>query len=321
MIEAVLYKHLQEQTVALEPYLATYCGKMAIFNQEAPADTDPGWGMDEEYNPDFGYGYEEDDEDEESEKESQYGRIVFALDLSEDPERIYSGTLAVDIQCENGRQVPEEMEPIVRELIDGYFFSTGDTTIAAQWSASNYFTEPTEKIVGVTLTFGLLAFPKQTTIEPDPIRLINKWTKEELTKILDTEITVIGHDSMEDAWKPTAKRPAIYWRLANTGSCNWIPDTYNCSWRTAVVFGHIIAPEKDVCGIIVRTIANVLTLKKRLIFEDVSPLMVDRNIRINLGNDEFRTGQITIDATYGILLERTPATLLMHPSVNGKEVK
>ena len=298
MIEAALYTHLQSQNEVLSPYLTRYSGAMAIFNQEAPADTDKRWE-----NP-----------------KSQYGRIVYAVDLNDDPERKYSGNLIVDVQCEDGKQIPEEIEPIVRDLIDGYFFSTSETTMSAQWNASNYFTEPTEKIVGVTLTFGLLAFPRQTTIEPDPIRLINKWTKEELTKAIGKEIAVIGHDALEDAWKPTNEKPAVYWRLANTDKCNWIPDTYSCCWRTAVVFGHIIVPDKDVCAIIARTIANVLTLKKRLIFEDVSPLMVDRNIRVNLGNDEFRVGQITMDATYGILTERIESSLLVNPNITGKEV-
>ena len=314
MIEAVLLKHLQSQEDKLSPFLATYYGKMAIFNQSAPADTDIGWGVEQGYEPDPEY-----EDEEELEKYSQYGRIIFAVDLSEDPERIYSGTLAVDVQCEDGMQVPEEMEPIVRELIDGYFFSTSDITFAAQWSASNYFTEPTEKIVGVTLTFGLLAFPKQTTIEPDPIRLINKWTKEELTKIIDRDIIVIGCDALNEAWKPTAETPAIYWRLASTDKCSWIPDTFNCSWRTAVVFGHIITPDKDVCGIIARYIGRTLTRKKRLIFEDISPLMVDRNIRINLGSDEFRTGQITIDATYGLLAEQAPYNPVKNISIEEKE--
>lgn len=278
MIEAALQQHLQSQTKILSPYLTTYSGMMAIFNQEAPPDTDGRW-----------------------EKKSQYGRIIYAVDLSDDPERKYSGTLVVDVQCENGKQIPEEMEPIVRELIDGYFFSTPETTIAAQWSASNYFTEPTEKVVGVTLTFGLLAFPKQTTIEPDPIRLINKWTKEELPTIIGKEIHVIGHDELEPAWKPTAENPAIYWRLSATNPCSWIPDTYHCSWRTATVYGHILCPDKNMTTNIARNITNTLTMKKRLIFEDVSPLMVDRNIRINLASDEFRTGQITLEATYGLL--------------------
>lgn len=297
MIEAVLFNHLQKQNKSLEPYLAKYAGKMAIFNQEAPNDQDPNWG-----------------------EGSQYGRIVYALDLSDDPQRKYSGTLAVDVCCEKGLQEPEMLEPIVRALIDGYFFSTKEITLAAQWSASNYFTEPTDEIIGVTLTFGLLAFTKQTTIEPDPIALFNKWTRNELQKALQKEVRIIGYDTMEEAWKPTNEAPAIYWRLATIGPCGWIPDTYNCSWHTAVIHGHIMAPDKDITAIVTRTIDNILTIKKRLIFEDMSPLMVDRNIRVNLENDQLRVGQITIDATFGIL--RTYAhNPINHISVNGKEVQ
>ena len=281
MIEEALYKHLHSQTDKLSQFLATYDGKMAIFNQEAPADTSEKWGAG-----------------------SQYGRIVFALDLSEDPERKYSGTLAVDVCCEDGKQFPEEMEPIVRSVIDGYFFSTEGLTIAAQWSASNYFTTPTEKVVGVTLTFGLLAFHQQSTIYPDPIALFNAWTRKELERALNAKIHIIGYDTMEEAWKPTKENPAIYWRLDTITSCNWIPDTYHCSWHTAVIYGHIFTGDKNQNATIARSIDNILTLKRRLIFDDYSPLMVDRNIRINLGSDEFRVGQITIDATFGIL--RTP---------------
>lgn len=295
MIEKALYEHLQSQTDLLEKHLATYCGKMAIFNQEAPDDHDPGWGS-------FGEEeYEYEDDDEVSEPESQYGRIVFALDLSDDPQRKYSGTLAVDVMCEDGAQIPEELEPIVRQLIDGYFFSEEDLTISAQWSASNYFTQPTEKVVGVTLTFGLLAFTKQTTNDPDPIALINAWTKDELDKMLGKPVRVIGCDHMESAWKPTNENPAIYWRLDNITPCGWIPDTYNCSWKTAIVYGHVLAGDKNENAKIARIIDNTLTLKKRLIFDDDAPLMVDRNIRVNLGNDQLRVGQIVLEATYGIL--------------------
>lgn len=278
MIEQALYEHLQKQEDILSPYLARHNGRMAIFNQEAPADTDNGW-----------------------DSESQYGRLVFAMDLKEDPQRQYSATLAVDVCCENGRQAPEELEPIVRELIDGYFFSNEEQTLAAQWSASDYFTEPTDKIIGVTLTFGLLAFPKQTTIEPDPIALFNSWTRSEFEKTLGKTIRIIGYDTMEAAWKPTTDNPAIYWRLDNITSCNWIPDTYNCSWHTALIYGHLLTGDKNENGVIARQLDNILTMKRRLIFEDMSPLMVDRNIRINLGNDQLRVGQIAIDATYGIL--------------------
>ena len=302
MIETVLYEHLQKNTGKLAKYLAEYNGKMAVFNQVAPPDTDRGWNNP---NPEWdreNYWYDEDEDEEEiEESKSQYGRIVFAVELSEDTERKYSGTLAVDVLCEDGVQLPEEMEPIVRKLIDGYFFSTEEITMAAQWSASNYFTDPTEKVVGVTLTFGLLAFPHQSTVRPDPIALINKWTNEEFHMMIPENIKVIGVDSIGEAWKPTNKEPAIYWRLSAINPCGWIPDTYNCSWHTAVVHGHILAEDKNVSAAIARKIDNILTIKKRLIFEDGGPLMVDRNIRINLATDQLRVGQITIDATYGIL--------------------
>lgn len=296
MIEKALYTHLQAQTAALTPYLSRYRGKLAVFNQEAPADTDNGW-----------------------ETTSQYGRIVFAIDLTEDPERKYSGTLAVDVLCESGKQIPEEMEPIVRELIDGYFFSTEETTISAQWSASNYFTTPTEKVIGVTLTFGLLAFPKQHTIDPDPIALFNKWSSTDLKEILGKDIRVIGYDTMPPAWKPTNEAPGIYWRLSDIRPCNWIPDTYNCSWQTATIYGHVLSQEQDTEAKIARTINNTLVVKKRLIFDDISPLMVDKNIRVNIGNDNMRVGQITIDGTYGILTPPRPYKPLNHANIDGKE--
>ena len=292
MIEAALYKHLQSHIDILGPHLAKYAGTMAIFNQEAPDDTDPGW-----------------------ESESQYGRIVYALDLTEDPARKYSGTLAVDVSCEDGQQVPEELEPLVRLLIDGFFFGAEGITIAAQWSASNYFTEPTEKVVGVTLTFGLLAFTPQTTIDPDPIALLNTWTRKELQTALGKEIRIIGYDTMDEAWKPTDETPAIYWRLDNITPCGWIPDTYSVSWQTAIIYGHILAGTKDGNAVIARQIDNILTIKKRLIFDDNSPLMVDRNIRINLGSDQLRTGQITIDATYGVLRASAPYKPIQNISV------
>lgn len=295
MIEEALYAHLQEQE-KLYPFLATYAGQMAIFNQVAPPDTDEEW-----------------------ETASQYGRIIFAVDLTEDPERKYSGTLMVDVSCEDGMQNPDEMEPLVRELIDGYFFSSDDVIMAAQWSASNYFTEPTEKVVGVTLTFGLLAFNRQRTIEPDPIALMNRWAARELSRILGKGTRVIGYDDLEDAWKPTNEAPAIYWRLAQINPCGWIADTYNCSWHTATIYGHIMAPDRNVCASITRMIDNCLTIKRRLIFDDKSPLMVDRNIRINLSNDPLRVGQITIDATYGILYIPRPSEPIQNIDVRGKE--
>lgn len=273
MFEQILYNHLQSCTTELSQHLARYNNSMAIFNQEAPDDQNELWGND-----------------------GQYGRIVFNVIMKDDPERNVSGVLYVDVICQNGQQIPETLEPIVKGLIDGYFFTDTTETIAAQWSASNYFTDTTKKADGVTLTFGLLAFPTQTTNEPDPIAVINSYTKE-----IFPDACIVGVDAMQTAWKPTSINPAIYWRLIDISKCNWIPDTYACSWQTAVCQAHVFAPDKEEEIRVARIINNSFTLKKVLRFSNNTTLRIDRNIRINTGADPLKQGQISVEATYGLL--------------------
>ena len=167
MIEEQVRQHLLEQDL-LKQYMATYADTMAIFFQEAPDDTDEFWG-----------------------KGSQYGRIVFYIDMQDDPQRNISGTLSINLFCENGtEQIPEEIAPILKSLIDGYFFSNDKVTMAAQWSGTQLFSEPTKKVIGATLIFALMDFPNQETTEPDPIRLINDWTFKELPQILIFPLSV-----------------------------------------------------------------------------------------------------------------------------------
>jgi hypothetical protein len=290
MIEAVLLQHLQQQP-ELVTFLSTYAGKAAVFNQEAPPDTDRLWSKE------------------------QYGRLVFFLNMQDDPARKISGQLEVDLICKTGEQIPEEIEPFIKEAIDGYFFTSDKETFAAQWSASNYFTEPTQKTNGVTVIFDLLAFPYQETCDPDPVQLINNWTKQ-----LMPTCSVIGRDTVDAVFKPDDERPAVYWRQTAISKCSWIPDTYHCSWLTSTLQGHIFTAEQNIAHAIARTIEHKLTIAKRLIFPDNAPLMVDRNIRLNLTTDALRNGQITLDATYGILnIEETPP-ILEHLFIDEREV-
>lgn len=296
MIEAQVRQHLVQQA-DLEPFMATYAGSIAVFNQEAPPDTDPEWS-----------------------RGSQYGRIVFYIDMQDDPQRNISGTMGVDIYCENGKQVPEEIEPILRPLIDGYFFSTEAVTIAAQWRSTQYFTDPTQKVVGATLLFDLLDFPMQETTDPDPIALFNDWTKKDLPEIIRVrEIRVIGRDKLPDAWKPTNELPAVYWRNGETRNCVWIPETYTCTWETAVVWGHIMASDNATATKIARLIQNTLITKRRLIFDDMAPLMIDRNINVTPANDPLRVGIINLEATYGILNVKPPSPPFHNIIIERKE--
>ncbi len=274
MLEELIFKHLQSFRNDLEPYLASYGDYLAIFAGKAPDDMDETW----------------------NDGKSQYGRIVFYLDTNTDPEREVSGKLAVDVFCEDGAQNVGEIESVVRPIINGYFFSCGDMTIAAQWHDSRKFVEPTNKVCGTTISYDLYAFPSQTTCDPDPIALLNLYTKEAIPNA-----RVIGLEDTGEIFKPTNDIPVIYWRAMSVSKCAWIPDTFSCSWQTMVCRAHIIAEDNNVMASMARRLDNALTLQKSLLFDNGTTLRVDRNNQVNSGADPMKQGQLTVEATYGIL--------------------
>lgn len=274
MIEQALYEHLQAQAV-LCPYLTKYENHMAIFNQEAPSDADELWRQG-----------------------PQYGRIVFAVDIQGDSERAMGGTLAVDIMCKDGEQYPEEIEPIIRKLIHGYFFSNGTFTVSAQWKNSSCFTQPTDQVKGCTVVFDLLAFPVLTTSDPDVIDRINRWTSTTFANI-----HVINHEKLPySAWKPEGTESAVYWRIVNDTPAKWIPDTFQTIWRSATVRCHIFSQDNATATITARAITQKLYADKRLMKQGETPIMVNRRNTLDVGADPLRTGQVTVEATYGVIV-------------------
>lgn len=288
MIEQSLYEHLIAQT-ALTDFLGKYGDKPAVFNQEAPPDNDANWIP-----------------------EKQYGRIVFSVDIQGDPERAMGGTLAVDIICKDGAQFPEEIEPIARKLIHGYFFSSGDFTVAAQWKNSSYFTEPTEEVVGCTIAFELLAFPVITTDDPDIIARINAWTASQFQAI-----HVINFSKLPaSAWKPSEQKSAVYWRLVQDSPAGWIPDTYQTTWRTAIVRCHIFSETNAIASFVARDIIKKLYVDKRIIKSGETPIMVNRRNTTDLAADPLRTGQVSVEATYAIVTQWGTDETLQHIAYN-----
>ena len=273
MIEQALYEHLKSQA-DLIAFLATYAEMPAIFNQEAPADNDALWG-----------------------DGPQYGRIVFAVDLQGNPERIMGGTLAVDIMCKENEQFPEQIEPVLRPLIHGWFFSSGTFAVEAQWKNSSYFTQPTDKVTGCTVTFDLLAFPIMTTGSPDVIARINEWSAA-----IDG-LHVINYDALPaSAWKPEGTESAIYWRLVNDRNANWIPDTFQTIWRTSTIRCHVFSESRAIADTVARDMIAALFTAKRLLKDGESPIMVNQRNTIEYGADPLRTGQITVEATYALIV-------------------
>ena len=282
MIEQALYEHLQAKDYLLLPYLATYSDRMAIFSQEAPADNDSFWG-----------------------EGPQYGRIVFAVDLQGDPERTMGGSLSVDILCKKGLESPgdpEDIEPIVRSLIHGYFFSAGTFTVSAQWADSRYFTEPQNEVIGCTMTFDLLAFPIITGTLLDVISRLNAWCVPRFPNI-----HVINAAPLPaPAWKPVKGESAVYWRVLKEDPAGWIQDSWSTIWRTATVKGHIFSETPAEAYSAGQTIITRLYSDKRIFKDGESPIMVNRRNSYDNSADPLRTGQVTIEGTYGIIVYTPP---------------
>ena len=277
MIEHVLCEHLKNQPELAE-CLTTYAGQPAVFNQSAPDDQDTLWKAG-----------------------AQYGRVVFAVDLQGDPERTMGGMLIVDIMCKEAESpedpLPEDIEPILRSLIHGYFFTDKGFTVAAQWKNSDYFTQAADQVIGCTLAFELLAFPIITTTTPDVVARFNEWSSH------FENLHVINYSDMPaTAWKPSGKESAVYWRFLTEAPANWIPDTYQTIWRTATIKGHIFSESPAVATSVARDLTVKLYTDKRLIADGEAPIMVNRRNTTDIGADPLRTGQMTVEATFGIIV-------------------
>lgn len=282
MIEQALYQHLQEQD-SLRPYLTEYADKMAIFNQDVPADNDPDWAAGQ-----------------------QYGRIVFYVDLKGDPERTMGGSLTLDILCQEGEQFPDEIEPILRNLIHGYFFCKKKFVVAAQWLETKPFTDTVNRLTGCTVYFALLAFPV-STYAPGVISQFNEWSST------IKGLHIINRDPLPTvAWKPSDGESAVYWRAAREEQCRWIPTTFSTVWMSATVKGYIFSETPAMAAEVANHMKIRLYADKRLrkggelLRAGESPIMVNSKITVDNGADPLKVGQLTVEATYGVVVHFEP---------------
>lgn len=277
-MEVIIFNYLKkvfdENSNEDKKILATYLEEQAVFNTKAPDDVDEGWkdGV-------------------------QYPRCIFELNMQADAERKISGRLYVDVMCENENNSvqPESLAELVKQAVDGCFFSKTDLTISAQWNRSDNFAEKDSKLSGITLTFDILAYPIQETESPDPVKAVNLWLKT-----LYSDAYVIGRDTLPETWKPTDKSPAIYCRISNLGESSRMKSTAAVTWIGADMRVNVMAPSEQVRSTIIKNSIQILTNATRLILDDKSPMLIDR-VTGNPAADALREGQIQIKTTYGVL--------------------
>lgn len=273
MFERILNAHLVS-CGDLTAYLTKYNGRPAVFNKKAPSDNDTLW----------------DDN-------VQYSRIVSYVNMQADIERKISGTLEMDIQSYNEADIPKIVEELIKS-VDGFFFTGKSETVLVKWNATRYFTEPDKLVSVAAVICTLIAFPSQITQEPDPIRLVNEWTR---TLIPDCKL--IGYDKdVPEVWKPTDDIPAVYWRNSGIYPSEHMKSTYSGNWYTAHMHAHIFTDNNtSVSNALANLMCQELNQIKILKFDDGTWLRVDWNNQVKSGTDETRLGQLSVEGDYCIL--------------------
>ena len=291
MVEEKIYDYLRMNQHII-PFVAMYAGRPAVFLHEAPADTDKNW---------------EDGE--------QYGRVIFGMDFAGDPERAVTATLWVDVYTHKNGPAPEEVAPIIMEVLDNRFFADDKEVIALSWVATNGFQETRndKEINGATLTFDVLYFPMQQTIPPDPVVAINMWTKERLNSAI-----VIGIDDLPDSWTPR-ENPTVYWRVSALKPGTLHPSTYHVTWHDVDLYGHFMIDDTNTRLTVCKALIDELSAYDTVMLDDGSPMFVLR-IAYTAAADAIKTGQIAVTASYGTL-RRYPEVPILNVAASGAKIK
>lgn len=255
--------------------LAPYGSKAAVFYQNAPSDTAPGWRS-----------------------KAQYPRIDFTVYMQANPERQSSGQAIFNIWCIDTGTMPEEIEPVVRAALCGIFMTPdGEPPYCLAWQRSDGFdaaneAERAQQIIGTTIIFDVYAFPKQITSDPDPIMAINHLVKE-----WEPDATVIGHDALTPYYEPQAEAPAFYFRLTSLETST---ETNTVAWMNGVIAGHVFAPTAEARLRWLRYLIDTLAQSGEIIMLDTSPMII-RRLSADAGLDPLSQGQIRVQMRFGIL--------------------
>lgn len=270
-MEEIIYQYLLSQQNIAEK-LVTYNDVPAIFNREAPAATDEAW-----------------------EAGKQYPRIIFGLDMQDDPERKTSGTLIMDVYISNDLFL-EDIIPLVINAVSGCFFSDSTDTIAVMWRQTDPFATPEDgsQIAGATITFDVVAFPSQHLSYPCPVTAVDTYLKA-----LFPTYNILGIATPSGTFRATDNVPVLYARLQQINPGTY-PGNYHCTWYNPLIIVHIMAPSVTVRETILKKLIEHIRQDIRIMMPDNAPMMVQR-VTVQAGADQLKVGQLTIEGTYGIL--------------------
>lgn len=275
-MKSVIYKYLNSLDIA---GLATHDGSPAIFNDQAPDDSDSGW------------------------KGSQYGRIIYGLNLKDDPERKVSGTMQIAVAylfTLEGHNNLLKAKKALKKAFEGVFLTDEETTISLVWRKTESFQETIEgqndvEVCGAVMTFDAYAFPKHAYKALDPVNSLAKYIAD------NWNVTVINNAELKDIWKPEAEEIAAYVRLDSIQPGSF-PSTAACTWQMAVMKVHVISETDNKSDDMIMELLQTLQEKERFSMDDGSPFFVNQ-LQYSTKLDVLRDGQVTVRGQYGKLRE------------------
>jgi hypothetical protein len=283
-LEKALYARLiGDDTLA--SLLASFGDTPAVFERQAPEDTDSGWSG------------------------AQYPRVIYLVDRTPDPERGMDGTLNLLIFA-TPEEAPEPIEAAVASLMDGGVLKDGDTPVAFVKTSVTPFTAEyaggDELMTGLEVTYGFVGFPGETTYDPDPVATLSAWTEDTLSDVQVDPST----------WAPTDDNPGVWWRF--TGLSMVDRDPQKTTFDASIV-GHVLSPTRTGRVPLVREITERLAQLRvgdLLYLSDDSPLEV-RSVMGDPPADPLRVGQVRLVVRYALLVPRTAFDPLRHVVMSG----
>lgn len=288
--EALILEAIQQDS-AISGMLAKFNGQSAAFYQMAPQDTDDGWDR------------------------VQYPRLDFTVDWTYNPERQTDGACQINVWClTNGTTAaPEEVGEAVRDCLRDLFLTDDDGQIyALEWQRTDAFDAGGQDgqplTIGVTLSFDILAFPLQITMEPDPVAGLCDYIKSILP-----EAKVVGIDTLPQLCRPTQEEPLIYVRMSGDSSA--MRNSWAVAWMDVTLPVHIFAPGATMRQILSRSVCNYLALDGECKLRDNSPMLI-RRVAISASANPLRQGQLTVTGRYGVPW-KPPET----PKINNANIK
>lgn len=284
-MEEIIFQYLISQKDITEK-LTSFEDAPAIFNREAPAAADSGWKPGQ-----------------------QYPRIIFGLDMQEDPERKTSGTLIMDVYISHEIML-EDIIPGVVSAVSGRFFSDEENTIAVLWRQNEPFStaEDGSEINGSTITFDVVSFPSQHLSFPCPITAVDTYLKG-----IFPDYVVLGVDNPTGVFQATDEKPVLYTRLQQINPGTY-PGNYHCTWYNPVMVIHVIAPSVTVRETVLKQIIERMQRDIRIKMPDKAPMMLQR-VAVTTGADQLKVGQLVVEGSYGILREYPDAEPLNNLTV------